>query len=181
MNENQSTGLWLDQNLTVNANTVYTNVVGGEQVLVAKDVEISLPEIKNLTVDATAMGKITVPVIAQFDNMEASIHHIGADLGLARMLQQETLEIECRWVEQLLKEGGVQGTVGCKAFLKGFPQVAVPKVTVKPGEAADIEVTYTITAYTLKRGEDELWSIDRLAQKCVIMGKDYFADISSML
>ena len=99
-------GLWLDQNLTVNANTVYVNTVGGDQELVGKDVEISLPEIKNKTVDATAMGTISVPVISQFDNMEAKIHHIGVDLGLAKMLAQETLEIEIRWVEQIMKEGG---------------------------------------------------------------------------
>jgi P2 family phage contractile tail tube protein len=174
-------GLWLDQNLTVNANTVYVNTVGGEQELVGKDVEISLPEIKNKTVEATAMGTVDVPVISQFDNMEAKIHHIGVDLGLAKMLAQETLEIETRWVEQIMKEGGAQATIGCKAFLTAFPQDAVPSFTVKPGEAVDVEVPYTVTGYKVVKDGVELWNINRLTQKCVILGKDYFAEMSSML
>ncbi len=174
-------GLWLDQNLTVNANTVYVNTVGGEQELVGKDVEISFPEIKNKTVEATAMGTVDVPVISQFDNMEAKIHHIGVDLGLAKMLAQETLEIETRWVEQIMKEGGAQATIGCKAFLTAFPQDAVPSFTVKPGEAVDVEVPYTVTGYKVVKDGVELWNINRLTQKCVILGKDYFAEMSSML
>ncbi len=173
--------LWLDQNLTVNANTVYTNTIGGTQELVAKDVEIALPEIKNLTVDATAMGTLTVPVVSQFDNMEATIHHIGVDLGLAKMLAQETLEIEVRWAEQVMKEGGKQAVVGCKAFLVGFPQVAAPAITVKPGEPVDIEVPYTITGYKMVKDGKTLWDINRLTQKCIILDKDYFAEMSSVL
>lgn len=173
-------GLWLDQNLTVIADSVYANKIGGEQELVAKDVEISLPEVKNLTIEAKAMGNMNVPIIAQFDNMEATIHHIGVDLGLAKMLAQETLELEVRWVDQVMMQGGGQTAVSCKAFLTGFPQ-GIPQIGVKPGEAVDVETPYIITGYTLKRGEDELWSINRLSQTCVINGVDYFADISSML
>lgn len=174
-------GLWLDQNLTVNANTVYANTVGGEQKLVAKDVEISLPDVKNKTVDATAMGDFSVPVIGQFENMEATIHHIGADAGLAAMLAQETLEIEIRWVEQIMQEGGAQKTVGCKAFLTGFPTSAVPQITVKPGEAVDVEVPYTITGYKMIKDGETLWDINRLSQKLEINGTDYFEDMNSML
>ncbi|MBQ7564599.1 MAG: phage major tail tube protein [Lachnospiraceae bacterium] len=176
-----NSGLWLDQNLTVNANTVYVNPVGGEQELVGKDVEITMPEIRNLTVDATAMGNLSVPVISQFENMEATIHHIGVDLGLAKMLAQETLELEVRWVEQIMKEDGSQTRIGCKVFLVGFPQVAVPEYTVKPGEPVDIEVPYTITGYKCVKDGKTLWDINRLVQKCIILEKDYFAEISSML
>lgn len=176
-----STGLWMDQNLTVNANTVYANQVGEAQELVAKDVEVSLPEIKNLTVDAVAMGTLSVPVISQFENMEATIHHIGVDLGLAKMLAQATLEIEIRWVEQIMKEDGSQTRVGCNAYLVGFPQVAAPTFAVKPGEAVDIEVPYTITGYRCVKDGVELWNINRLNQKCIINGVDYFAQMSSML
>lgn len=174
-------GLWLDQNLTVNANTVYANTIGGAQDLVAKDVEVTLPEVKNITVDATAMGTLSVPVISQFENMEATIHHIGADQGLSKMLAQETLEIEIRWVEQIMKEGGAQNTVGCKAFLTGFPTDAVPAITVKPGEPVDVEVPYTITGYKMVKDGDVLWDINRLTQKCIINGKDYFAEMNSVL
>lgn len=174
-------GLWLDQNLTVNANTVYVNPVGGEQKLVGKDVEITLPDIKNKTVEATAMGELSVPVIGQFENMEATIHHIGVDLGLANMLAQETLELEIRWVEQIMLKGGAQATVGCKAFLTGFPTSAVPEITVKPGEAVDIEVPYTITGYKMVKNGETLWDINRLSQKLEINGKDYFKDMNDLL
>ena len=179
--DDTNSGLWLDQNLTVNANTVYVNPTGEDQELVAKDVEISMPEVKNLTVDATAMGKLTVPVISQFENMEAKIHHIGADLGLAKMLAQSTLEIEVRWVEQMMKEDGSQTRVGCKAYLTGFPEIAVPSFTVKPGEAVDVEIPYTITGYKMVKDGETLWDINRLTQKCIINGVDYFADMSSLL
>lgn len=174
-------GLWLDQNLTVNANTVYVNPVGGEQKLVGKDVEITLPDVKNKTVDATAMGEFSVPVIGQFENMESTIHHIGVDMGLASMLAQETLELEIRWVEQIMLEGGAQTTVGCKAFLTGFPTSAVPEITVKPGEAVDIEVPYTITGYKMIKNGETLWDINRLSQKLEINGKDYFKDMNDLL
>lgn len=173
--------LWMDQNLTVNANTVYANPVGKEQKLVAKDVEVTLPDVKNKTVDATAMGDLSVPVIAQFKNMEATIHHIGADLGLANMLAQETLELEIRWAEQIMKEGGAQSTVGCKAFLTGFPASAVPQITVKPGEAVDVEVPYTITGYKMVKDGTTLWDINRLSQKLEINGKDYFKSMNELL
>lgn len=177
----ESSGLWLDQNLTVNANTVYVNKVGGTQELVAKDVEISMPEIRNLTVDATAMGTLAVPVISQFENWEATIHHIGIDMGLAKMQAQETLEIEVRWVEQIMLEDGSQTRVGCKAFLTGFPQTAVPTFVIKPGEPIDVEIPYTITGYKCVKDGETLWDINRLLQKCIINDVDYFAEISSML
>ena len=174
-------GLWLDQNLTVYANTVYVNPVGGEQKLVGKDVEITLPNVANKTVDATAMGDFSVPVIGQFENMEATIHHIGADEGLASMLAQETLELEIRWAEQIMLESGAQTTVGCKAFLTGFPTSAVPEITVKPGEAVDVEVPYTITGYKMVKNGVTLWDINRLSQKLEINGKDYFKDMNDLL
>ena len=180
MNESGS-GLWIDQNLTVISNSVYANKVGEEQALVGRDVEITMPEVRNRTVEATAMGTLTVPVISQFENMEAVIHHIGADYGLARMLAQETLEIEVRWAEQMMKEDGTQKQVGCKAFLTGFPQVAVPSFSLKPGEPVDVEVPYTITGYKTVRDGEVLWDINRLSQKCVVGGVDYFAEMSSML
>lgn len=170
-----------DQYLTVNANRVYSNPVGGEQKCVGENVEVSLPEVKNKTVDAEAMGTLTVPVIGQFDNMEMTVHHIGADKGLAEMLAQETLEIELRWGEQVMGNDGNQRIVGCKAFITAFPNVAVPQITVKPGESVDVEVPYTVTGYKMVKDGEVLWDINRLTQKCEINSKDYFADLSSVL
>ncbi len=174
-------GLWLDQHLTVNADTVCSNKIGETQEMVGKHVEISLPEVASKTTDAEAMGTLTVPVLGQFENMEATIHHIGVDQGLAKMLAQQTLEIEVRWAEQVMKEDGSQTPVGCKAFLIGFPNKVVPQITVKPGEAVDVEIPYTITGYKLIVDGKELWDINRLTQKFVVDGVDYFASLSSVL
>ncbi len=174
-------GLWLDQHLTVNANTVYSNKIGEQQELVGKNVEIALPEVSSKTTDAEAMGTLTVPVLGQFENMEMTIHHIGVDYGLAKMLSQETLEIEIRWADQVMKEDGSQSTVGCKAFITAFPNKVVPQITVKPGEAVDVEIPYTVTGYKMVADGKVLWDINRLTQKFVINDVDYFASLSSVL
>ena len=173
--------LWLDQSLTVTADTVYTNIVGGEQTLVGKDVEVTLPEIKNLSMDSTAMGDIKIAKVARFEPMEMVIHHIGVDMGLADMVAQEAQEIEIRWVEQIMKQDGSLENIGCKAFINGHPQVAAPKFTVKPGEPVDVEIPYNVTGYRLIKDGELLWDINRLNQKCIIKNVDYFATLRSMI
>ena len=66
MDENEiitpQSSIWLDQSLVVNANTVYSNIVGGEQQLVARDVEVALPEIKYENLETSAMGNFLIGV-----------------------------------------------------------------------------------------------------------------------
>ena len=45
-------GIWLDQNLVINANTLYANRIGDEQELVGKDAQITLPSVTNMTTAA---------------------------------------------------------------------------------------------------------------------------------
>ena len=173
--------LWLDQSLTVNADTVYSNTVGGDQVLVGKDVEVSLPEIKFLQLDQTAMGDFKISRKNQFEAMDMTIHHIGVDTGLIAMLAEEAQEIEVRWIEQIMKEDGSLTTIGCKAFLNAHPQVAAPPIVIKPGEPVDIEIKYNVSGYKLVRDGEIIWDINRLNQKCIVGKVDYFANLIAMI
>lgn len=173
--------LWLDQSLVVNADTVYANTVGGEQKLVARDVEVTLPEMKYETLETTAMGKFELAQIHQFEPMEMTIHHIGIDMGLAQMLMAEMLELEIRWVEQIMIEDRSMQYVGCKAFVNAHPQVATPKIKVKNGEPINIEVPYHVNGYKLVRDGEVLWDINRLSQKFIVNNVDYYAHLESMI
>lgn len=179
--EEGSRAIWLDQSLAVNANTVYSNTVGGEQQLVARDVEISLPEITYETLDTTAMGKFELAQIHKFEPMGMAIHHIGIDMGLAAMLMAEMLELEIRWVEQVMIEDYSMKTVGCKAFVNAHPQVATPKIKVNIGDPLNMEIKYHVNGYKLVRDGVVLWDINRLSQKFIVNNVDYYAHLESMI
>lgn len=179
--EEEKTSVWLDQSLVVNANTVYSNTVGGEQQLVARDVEVSLPELTYETLEATAMGKYELAQIHKFEPMEMTIHHIGIDEGLAAMLMAEMLELEIRWVEQVMIEDYSIQTIGCKAFVNAHPQVATPKINVKTGDPLNMEIKYHVNGYKLVRDGVVLWDINRLSQKFIVNNVDYYAHLESMI
>lgn len=175
------TSLWLDQSLVVNADTVYSNTVGGEQKLVGRDVEVTLPEIKYEVLETTAMGKYELAQIHKFEPMEMTIKHIGIDSGLAALCMAEMLEIEIRWVEQVMIEDKSIITVGCKAFINAHPQVATPKIKVKNGQGIDMSIPYHVNGYKLVRDGVVLWDINRLSQKFIVNNVDYYAHLESMI
>ena len=173
--------IWLDQSLLINANTVYANTVGGEQKLVARDVEVELPEIKYETLETVAMGKFELAQIHKFEPIEMSIHHIGVDEGLAAMLMAEMLELEIRWVEQVMIEDYSMKTVGCKAFVNAHPQVATPKMKIEISNRLDMDIKYHVNGYKLVRDGVVLWDINRLSQKFIVNNVDYYAHLESMI
>ena len=173
--------MWLDQSLVVNANTVYSNTVGGEQELVGKDVEVTLPEIKYETLEAIAMGKYDVAERHKFEPMEMTVHHIGIDMGLSAMCMAEMLEIEIRWVERIMISDYSLKNIGCKAFINAHPQVATPKIKVKPGSPVNVEVAYHVNGYKLVKDGEVLWDINRLSQKFIVNNVDYYAHLESMI
>ena len=173
--------IWLDQSLVINANTVYSNTVGGEQKLVARDVDVELPQIKYETLETTAMGKFELAQIHKFEPIEMTIHHIGIDEGLAAMLMAEMLELEIRWVEQVMIEDYSMETIGCKAFVNAHPQVATPKMKVKVSDPLDTDIKYHVNGYKLVRDGIVLWDINRLSQKFIVNNVDYYAHLESMI
>ena len=173
--------IWLDQSLVINANTVYANTVGGEQQLVARDVDVELPQIKYETLETTAMGKFELAQIHKFEPIEMTIHHIGIDKGLAAMLMAEMLELEIRWVEQVMIEDYSMETVGCKAFVNAHPQVATPKMKIEISNRLDMDIKYHVNGYKLVRDGVVLWDINRLSQKFIVNNVDYYAHLESMI
>lgn len=185
MDENEiitpQSSIWLDQSLVVNANTVYSNIVGGEQQLVARDVEVALPEIKYETLETSAMGKFQLAQIHQFEPMEMEIGHIGIDEGLSAMLMAEMLELEIRWVEQVMIEDYSIQNIGCKAFINAHPQVATPKFTVDVGKPITTKVKYHVNGFKMVRDGVVLWDVNRLSQKFIVNNVDYYAHLQSMI
>lgn len=174
-------GIWLDQNLTINANTLYANKIGGTQELVGKDAQITLPAVRNQTTDAALMGTFTVPILAQLENMEATIHHIGVVSRIASLLGQESIELEMRWIQQVMTSDAAQKAVSGRAYITGYPQTVMPEIDIQPGQSVDLEMVYTVSKYKLVVEGEVLCNIDRVASILEIGGKDYFTDLSSML
>lgn len=93
------------------ADTVYS-----DNTLVAKDVSFTLPGLEFMTADVMAMGNMTVPLVGLLENMELTITKIGVDMGLSRLGRLEKQNLEFRWVQNVVKSDGSQGTEGCKGF-----------------------------------------------------------------
>lgn len=157
------------------ADTVYSN-----NKLVAKDVGFTLPAVTPMTADIQAMGTMSVPIPQLLENMELAITKIGTDLGLTSMTSFDAFPIELRWVQSETDANGKTSHFGCKAFIRCMSS-NIAEIGVTPGEPSENEGTYTVTRYQLMIDGKEAWLIDRLAGICRINGKDYMANISSML
>lgn len=157
------------------ADSVYAN-----NVLVARDVAVTLPEVTPTTADLQAMGTMSMPIWQLLDNMELEITRIGIDKGLSNMLKPEPLPLELRWAQTRTDANGATKNVGCKAFLRGTPN-KLPGLGVEPGSASESSCTVMITRYQLIVDGQELFLIDRLAGIVRIAGKDYAADLNNML
>lgn len=168
-------GQWLDIKGPVVADTVYS---GG--VLVAKDVTFTLPGIEFLTADVQAMGNLTVPLIGLLENMELAITKIGVDMGLSRLSKLEKQNLEFRWVQNVVKSDGSQTNEGCKAFVRTLPG-ELPELGVEVGSTTEAENTYNVTRQQIYANGTEYMCVDRLSQILRINGKDYMAEINSLL
>lgn len=157
------------------ADTVYCN-----DVLVARDVSVTLPEVTPMTADVQAMGTFSLPVWQLIEHMETAVTKIGIDMGLAALIKPDMKPLEFRWVQTVTDSGGNTKNVGCKAFIKGIPN-KIPSIGLEVGSTSEAEVTIATTRYSLFVDGKEFCLIDKLAGKCRINGKDYAGDIGSML
>lgn len=149
-------GKWLDIKGPVVADTVYA-----DNTLVAKDVAFTLPGLEFMTADVMAMGNMTVPLVGLLENMELTITKIGVDMGLSRLGRLEKQNLEFRWVQNVVKSDGTQGTEGCKAFVRVMP-AALPELGVEIGSATEAEGTYTVTRMQIYANGAEYMCVDRL-------------------
>lgn len=168
-------GKWLDIKGPVVADTVYA-----DNTLVAKDVAFTLPGLEFMTADVMAMGNMTVPLVGLLENMELTITKIGVDMGLSRLGRLEKQNLEFRWLQNVVKSDGSQGTEGCKAFVRVMP-AALPELGVEIGSATEAEGTYTVTRMQIYANGAEYMCVDRLSQILRVNGKDYMSQINNLL
>ena len=168
-------GKWMDLKGPVVADTVYS-----DNTLVAKDVSFTLPGLEFMTADVMAMGNMTVPLVGLLENMELTITKIGVDMGLSRLGRLEKQNLEFRWVQNVVKSDGSQGTEGCKAFVRVMP-AELPELGVELGSATEAEGTYTVTRMQIYANGAEYMCVDRLSQILRVNGKDYMSQINNLL
>ncbi len=171
-------GAVLDINGPVNADTSY---VDGE--LVARNTGVTLPEVTHvLATVKTALGEHEVPLYGLVETMESTIKKVGADYGLAKICGMANKTIEHRWVQQVTKaETGENKVMGCKAFLRGVPKVAVPAIEVETGSTVELEIPFSISRYQLFVDGHEIILVDKIAGICRINGTDYAEQVNSLL
>jgi P2 family phage contractile tail tube protein len=157
------------------ADTVYRD---GE--LVAKDVVVTLPTVTYLTAEHNALGKIELPMLGQIEAMEASVTKKGYDTGLAKLAQPEAMNLEFRFVQDVIGADNVAKPEGCKAFMRCVAKT-LPGSDLEPGAVGDTQVTFSVTRYQLIVGGEEICLIDQLAGQQKINGKDYAKSINSLL
>ena len=157
------------------ANTAYC-----DGVQVARDINITLPEVAAMTVDIQAMGTMSVPVWQLIENMVTTIGMIGFDNGLRNVIKPDMKPLEFRFVQPTIKTDGTTENVGCKAFIKGQP-TKIPGFGVEVGSQSEGEIEIMTTRYTLFVGGKVMFLIDRLAGICRIDGVDYAGGLDSML
>lgn len=156
------------------ANTAYS-----EGELVARDVNINLPEVSPKTADLSAMGTFSMPIWQLIEHMEAAITKIGLDKGLRNMITPDMKPLELRWVQTVTDANGKTRDVGCKAFLRGIP-ANLPSIGQEVGSVSEHEIKIALTRYNLFVDGYEMWLIDRLAGIVRINGKTY-TNLDSLL
>jgi phage tail tube protein FII len=166
---------FIDINGSIISDSVYSN---GE--LVARDVAITLPPITPQSAEASAMGKMNVPIPGQYENLELSITKIGVDLGLIKMCTPGAKNLEFRWVANTIKADGTTTPSGFKAFIRGTAKT-FPGIGITPGEAGENEATFDVSRYQVFQDGKELLLFDRLAGIVKFNGKDYAADYNKYL
>lgn len=166
---------WLDIKGTVVADTVYV-----DKRLAAKDVAFTLPAVTLLTADVQAMGTMSMPLVGLLEDMELAITKIGIDKGLSSMSKLEKLNIEFRWVQNVVKADGTTTPEGCKAFVRCIPK-ALPGLGVEVGAATEGELTYGVSRLQIFAAGSEYLLVDRLSQILRVNGKDYMKNINNLL
>lgn len=168
-------GLFVKTTGPIEADSTYC-----DNKLVARDVEMSLPEISAMTATIQAMGEMDFPIWSRIENMEHTITKIGVDLGFSALIEPKQKNIEHRWAQTEIDANGNTKQVGCKAFLKCIP-VTIPAVEPSVGESTELEITYAVTRYQLFYDGTEILLADRLTGDLRINGTDYSSGVKNLL
>ena len=131
-------------------------------ITVAEDVTLSLPDITFVTVEQNGLGKISIPTCLT-EAMQSTVTSVGMDKGFFNMLGLSSKTFEYRFVKNLLETSGDTGVKGYKAFLRGIPS-NIPGGAVEPGSSWSGDVTFEITRYQLYADGVEKILIDKLKE-----------------
>ena len=168
---------WLDQGLVINATALYitstTPIDAGSSAaesvdnaadLVGRDVDITLPAVQYKTTTANVMGDMEVPIFGQLEDMVLTIHPHGLSAkSLAKLAEPGAKQLEIRWAQQWIDEGANQTLEAGKAYITAAPKVLAPELSLTAGNAAEYDLSYTVTKYKLVVGDTEVCDIDRIS------------------
>jgi phage tail tube protein FII len=96
------------------------------------------------------------------------------------MNRLEKQDLEFRWIQNVTKQDSSQTKEGCKAFVRTMPS-NIAGFSVEVGNPTENDMTYNVTRVQVYAGGVEIMCIDRLSQILRINGKDYMAEINSLL
>jgi len=150
-----------------------------DNVVVAEDVVITLPDVDFVTSEVKALGTLNVPTPLT-NPLEPAITSVGIDNGLFNMLGLGSKTYEFRFVKNVLTTSGDTEVQGYKAFIKGIP-FNIPGGSVEPGASWSGDVKISATRYQLFVDGVEKILIDKLKNTCKINGTDYAKEMNSLL
>lgn len=157
------------------ASTVYKD---GE--LVAKDVTLTIPSITYKTAEHNALGTVELPMLGQIEAMEAAVTKKGYDDGLAKLAMPEAMNLEFRFVQDVIGSDNIAKPEGCKVFMRAVPKM-LPGSDLELASVGDTQITFSVTRYQLFVGGTEVCLIDQLNGIQRINGTDYAQSINSLL
>lgn len=160
--------------------SIVANTLYDDGTLVAKDVEMTLPEVTPVIAEIEANGTMSVPMWNRLENMELTVSKVGVDKGFSKMATPDQRMLEARFVQNVTGANGVTKPVGGKAFMTCVP-VVIPGIGLAVGEGSTNEMRYTVTRYQLFVNGEEICLIDRIAGITKINGKDYAKATNDLL
>lgn len=154
--------------------------VYADDVLVAEEVTISLPEVTPKMQTLSAMGDIEFPLPIT-DALEATVNKVGIDKGFLNLLVPEKRKFEFRWAQSVIQTDGSQKMKGYKAFITGIPKVIFPGGDIAMGENYEGAIPIAVSRYQLYVDGEEKILVDKIKSQLKIKGKDYAKGIKNLL
>lgn len=148
---------------------------------IAVNATINLPEVAPETTEVTAAGgTLELPVTSKISAMEASISKQGIDRDWLNALQQKPYDLIVNIVQQSVGADGTNTPEHIKAFLRVVPK-AIPAIEASYGELMEQEISLAVLSYKLVVNGSTYFHIDPVKGIFKVNGKDYNADILSMI
>ena len=120
-----------------------------DAILLGKDDNFTLPVLTARTTTANIMGEMTVPIVGQYEDTEATWHHKGSIEDVAPILAPGSYELEVFWGAQWANSGNVQILRGGYAYLSVSPKVLLPQLEINTGEALEFDIPLSVPSFEI--------------------------------